>query len=50
MAVSKTSLSAGEIIRAILIDDDEVIARTKRFSPWLQIVQNCPIYCIVAHS
>ena len=33
MAVGKTSLSAGEIIRAILIDDDEVAARTKKVFP-----------------
>lgn len=33
MVVSKTSLSAGEIIRAILIDDDEVTARTKKVFP-----------------
>jgi hypothetical protein len=33
MAVSKTSLSAGEIIRAMLADDVEVAARTKKIFP-----------------
>lgn len=33
MAVSKSSLSAGEIIRAILIEDSEVMARAKKVFP-----------------
>ena len=33
MAVSKTSLSAGEIIRSILISDSEVSARVKKIFP-----------------
>lgn len=33
MAVSKSSLSAGEIIRAILIADSEVVARAKKVFP-----------------
>ena len=33
MAVSKTSLSAGEIIRAMLVDDAEVMKRTKKIFP-----------------
>jgi len=33
MGVSKTSLSAGEIIRAILIEDSEVSARVKKIFP-----------------
>lgn len=33
MAVSKTSLSAGEIIRAILIADSEVMVRTNKVFP-----------------
>ena len=33
MAVSKSSLSAGEIIRAILIEDSEVMARVKKVFP-----------------
>lgn len=33
MAVSKSSLSAGEIIRAILIEDGEVMARAKKVFP-----------------
>lgn len=33
MAVSKTSLSAGEIIRAILIEDSEVMARANKVFP-----------------
>ncbi len=33
MAVAKTSLSAGEIIRAILIEDAEVTKRTKKIFP-----------------
>lgn len=33
MAVSKTSLSAGEIIRSILINDAEVSARSKKVFP-----------------
>lgn len=33
MAVSKSSLSAGEIIRAILIADSEVSARAKKIFP-----------------
>lgn len=33
MAVSKTSLSAGEIIRAILVEDPEVAARTGKVFP-----------------
>jgi len=33
MAVNKTSLSAGEIIRAILIEDSEVAARTNKVFP-----------------
>lgn len=33
MAVSKTSLSAGEIIRSILISDSEVSARVKKVFP-----------------
>lgn len=33
MAVNKTSLSAGEIIRAILLEDPEVASRTKKIFP-----------------
>ena len=33
MAVSKSSLSAGEIIRAILIEDSEVMARANKVFP-----------------
>lgn len=33
MAVSKSSLSAGEIIRALLIEDSEVKARVKKVFP-----------------
>lgn len=33
MAVSKTSLSAGEIIRAMLIEDSEVMARANKVFP-----------------
>ena len=33
MAVSKSSLSAGEIIRAMLIEDSEVMARTNKVFP-----------------
>ena len=33
MAVSKTSLSAGEIIRAVLIEDSEVMARANKVFP-----------------
>lgn len=33
MAVHKTSLSAGEIIRAVLLEDAEVAARTKKIFP-----------------
>lgn len=33
MAVSRTSLSAGEIIRGILIEDPEVMARAKKVFP-----------------
>lgn len=33
MAVGKTSLSAGEIIRSILISDSEVSARVKKIFP-----------------
>ncbi len=33
MAVSKTSLSAGEIIRAILVEDTEVANRTNKVFP-----------------
>lgn len=33
MAVSKTSLSAGEIIRSILMSDSEVSARVKKIFP-----------------
>ena len=33
MAVSRTSLSAGEIIRSILISDSEVSARVKKVFP-----------------
>ena len=33
MAVGKTSLSAGEIIRGILINDAEVAARTNKVFP-----------------
>ncbi|WP_294610880.1 DUF3168 domain-containing protein [uncultured Bacteroides sp.] len=33
MAVSKSSLSAGEIIRAILMADSEVVARSKKVFP-----------------
>ena len=33
MAVSKSSLSAGEIIRAILVNDPEVSARTSKIFP-----------------
>ena len=33
MAVNRTSLSAGEIIRAILIEDSEVMARANKVFP-----------------
>ena len=33
MAVSKSSLSAGEIIRALLINDKEVSSRSKKVFP-----------------
>lgn len=33
MALSKSSLSAGEIIRAILVEDTEVAARAKKVFP-----------------
>lgn len=33
MAVPKTSLSAGKIIRAVLLEDAEVAARTNKFFP-----------------
>ena len=33
MAVPKTSLSAGEIIRAVLLEDPEVAARTNKVFP-----------------
>lgn len=33
MAVNKTSLSAGAIIRAVLLDDPEVVKRTKKIFP-----------------
>lgn len=33
MAVPKTSLSAGAIVRAVLLDDPEVAARTKKIFP-----------------
>ena len=33
MAVSRTSLSAGEIIRAMLLEDPEVAARTNKIFP-----------------
>ena len=33
MAASKTSLSAGEVIRAILLDDKDVMARVNKIFP-----------------
>lgn len=37
MAVNKSSLSAGEIIRAILLEDTEVSKRTKKIYPIVQV-------------
>lgn len=36
MAVNKSSLSAGEIIRAVLIEDSEVMARAKKVFPVIE--------------
>lgn len=38
MAVPKTSLSAGMIIRAVLLEDEEVAARTNKIFP---VVSDC---------
>lgn len=40
MAVNKTSLSAGAIIRAVLLEDAEVAARTNRIFP---VVTDCAV-------
>ncbi len=39
MAVNKTSLSAGEIIRAVLLEDPEVSARTRNIYPIVQTTE-----------
>lgn len=42
MAVSRTSLSAGEIIRAVLTEDPEVIARAKKVYPVVEDTAELP--------
>lgn len=42
MAVSKSSLSAGEIIRAVLISDPEVTARAKKVYPVVEDTAELP--------
>lgn len=42
MAVSRTSLSAGEIIRAVLTKDPEVIARAKKVYPVVEDTAELP--------
>lgn len=41
MGVSKSSLSAGEIIRDILVNNAEVAARAKKSFQWWKIARNC---------
>lgn len=42
MAVSKSSLSAGEIIRAMLIEDSEVMARVNKVFPVVEDKADLP--------
>lgn len=42
MAVSKSSLSAGEIIRAMLIEDSEVMARANKVFPVIEDKADLP--------
>ena len=42
MAVSKSSLSAGEIIRAMLIEDNEVMARVNKVFPVVEDKADLP--------
>lgn len=42
MAVTKTSLSAGEIIRAVLLEDADVAARTNKIFPVATDSANLP--------
>ncbi len=50
MAVSRSSLSAGEIIRAVLVEDPEVSARTGKVYPVVEDSANCRISYIDVRS